>query len=71
MAMVAVAGACREEKERAPGKRRKEEGASRGAAGVLQGILLITRKQEVVLGCPGSSTQVLLCPNEEDSVFCT
>jgi hypothetical protein len=26
-------------------------------------------KQEVASGCPGSSTQVLLCPNEEDSVF--
>jgi hypothetical protein len=48
--MVAVAGACREEKERAPGKRRKEEGASHGAAGVLQGILLVTRKQEVEAG---------------------
>jgi hypothetical protein len=50
------------------GKKKGGEGVSRGVARGSPGILLVARKQEVASGCPGSSTQVLLCPNEEDKV---
>jgi hypothetical protein len=74
--MVLLAGhweEARGEEEERPGKKEREErGRLVALLGVSRGSFLSPGsrrwKQEVASGYPRSSTQVLLCPNEEDKV---
>jgi hypothetical protein len=72
--MALLAGHWEEAREEGgrQGKEERKGGRLMASLGVSRGSFSSPGsrrwKQEVASGCPGSSTQVLLCPNEEDKV---